>query len=230
MYICKHCNIAFKNKGSLSNHVKKHSNPRYAKIDHICTKCGKYISNHIQEHIEICGIQKNNLTHEERSNIVKKQWENPEYRNKIIHSMKTSGKCTGKANTEESEILRKQRISKSLKENPNAGGYRKGSGRGKGSWYESVSAGRVYLDSTWELAYAKFLDDNNTSWIRNTTKFEYDDTTGKHNYTPDFYLPETDEYIEIKGFDRTNDVYKWAAFPYKLTILRKNELEKMGII
>ena len=40
-------------------------------------------------------------------------------------------KNPGKANTEEAELLRKQKISQTMKANPKAGGLRSNSGRGR---------------------------------------------------------------------------------------------------
>ena len=54
-----------------------------------------------------------------------------------------------------------------MKKNPKAGGYRQGSGRGKKQWYESKIAGRVFLDSSYEVAYAKYLDYCGINWIKN---------------------------------------------------------------
>lgn len=40
----------------------------------------------------------------------------------------------GKAGTEEREIIRRKKISETMKKNPKAGGLRKGSGRGIKGW------------------------------------------------------------------------------------------------
>jgi predicted nuclease of restriction endonuclease-like RecB superfamily len=52
------------------------------------------------------------------------------------------------------------------------------------------------MRSNWEVAYAKWLDKQNIKWQYEQQTFDLGDTT----YTPDFYLPETDTYIEIKGY------------------------------
>jgi hypothetical protein len=52
---------------------------------------------------------------------------------------------------------------------------------------------------TWELNVAKQLNAQNILWTRDK-KIEFLDLNGnQHTYTPDFYLPKTDEYIEVKG-------------------------------
>ena len=48
-------------------------------------------------------------------------------------------------------------------------------------------------------------------------------------YIPDFYLIDEDVYIEIKGYQRAKDSAKWRDFPYKLIVLKKQELLKLGL-
>jgi hypothetical protein len=54
-------------------------------------------------------------------------------------------------------------------------------------------------------------------------------------YTPDFYLPETDTYIEIKGWFREKDKIKMNNFKIKysqekIIILMKKDLENLGVL
>lgn len=110
-----------------------------------------------------------------------------------------------------------------------AGGLREGSGRGKKCWYESKIAGRVYVRSTYELEYVKWLDSNNINWKGNKEKFEYQWEGKTRYYYPDFYLIDEDCYIEIKGFETKKDKEKWKCFPYKLKILKYKELKELGL-
>ena len=58
------------------------------------------------------------------------------------------------------------------------------------------------MDSTWEVACANRLDELGIRWIRNPgLKLKYI-TRGRRarNYIPDFYLPDYDIYIEVKGY------------------------------
>ena len=90
----------------------------------------------------------------------------------------------------------------------------------------------IDLDGSWEYKYAIWLDKNNIKWIRPTIRFEYHLDNKIHYYTPDFYLLETDEYIEVKGYKTAKDDAKWAEFPAdkKLKILFKKDLKELGII
>lgn len=147
-----------------------------------------------------------------------------EYRAKLIRPVNN-----GIASTPEKEALRRQKISETMKKNPKAGGLRKGSGRGKKCWYESPIAGKVYLRSTYELEYCRYLDEKGTRWKQNLEGFEYEFKGKVHRYFPDFILLDENCYIEIKGFKRENDEAKWKSFPYRLQILYYNDLQKMGI-
>ena len=95
--------------------------------------------------------------------------------------------------------------------------------------YESKFAGRVSLDSTWELAYAKYLDKNKIQWKRNLIKFPYRYKKKLCYYIPDFFLIEENVYIEVKGFETDRDEAKWKDFPYELIVLRKEDLIEMGL-
>jgi len=57
----------------------------------------------------------------------------------------------------------------------------------------------IWCDSSYELIYLVYCLDNNINIIRNKDYFPYFYNNEKHNYLPDFYLPDTDTYIELKG-------------------------------
>lgn len=108
------------------------------------------------------------------------------------------------------------------------GGQRQGAGRGKSCWYNSPIAGKVHLDSTWELKYAIYLDDNKINWKRNTARFYYSYENKKHYYVPDFYLIEEDIFIEVKGYAIKKDFYKWSSVQ-NLKVLYKQDLIELGL-
>lgn len=106
----------------------------------------------------------------------------------------------------------------------------------RGEWHTSLARRMHYqykgvdLHGKWELAYAKFLDSCGTNWVRNTEQFPYIMHGKLRKYTPDFYLPGTDEYIEIKGYETEKDSLKWKQFPKTLVVLKEKELKALGII
>lgn len=105
-----------------------------------------------------------------------------------------------------------------------------------GEWHTSLSKKMHYnykgedLHGKWELAYAKWLDKQNIKWIRNKKQFNYIFENKQHKYTPDFYLPQTNEYIEIKGYETDKDRAKWIQFPETLKILKFKDLKQLNII
>jgi hypothetical protein len=149
-----------------------------------------------------------------------------EHKEKIANSL--LGKSKGTALDPEKEKERRKKISETMKANPSAGGLREGSGRGVKTWYESPIAGRVYLRSTYELIYAKFLDSRQIKWKANKKSFEYLFEDKERRYYPDFYLIDEDCYVEIKGFKTKQDEAKWKVFPHKLKVLFGKDLEKLG--
>ena len=135
----------------------------------------------------------------------------------------------GLASTLNLEDERRKKISKSIVERYEKGWMPK-SGRCKKIEYHSKIAGNVLVDGTWELKTAIYLDENKINWIRNTKKFRYQYQNKFHNYTPDFYLKDTKEYLEIKGYETELDRCKWSQFTEKLIIWKKNDLKKRNII
>ncbi len=108
----------------------------------------------------------------------------------------------------------------------------------EGTWHTSL-AKHMHIDyngadlhGSWEVAYAKYLASNLIKWVRNKDSFSYEFEGKMRKYTPDFYLIESDEYIEIKGYKTEKDSAKWSQFPShrKLKVLMKDDLKKLGII
>lgn len=94
------------------------------------------------------------------------------------------------------------------------------------------------MRSSYEVAYAKYLDENNIKWEYEKKIFEivYNDNgvNKEGTYRPDFYLPETDEYIEIKGWWRYEDRERFTSFKntypnIKIKVLMKKELKELEI-
>ena len=81
-----------------------------------------------------------------------------------------------------------------------------------------------YVRSSWEANYARIL-------ILLKINYQYEPKTfdlGKNTYTPDFYLPETEEYYEIKGYFPERDKQKLSLFKQlypdiKLSLINKQE-------
>lgn len=104
------------------------------------------------------------------------------------------------------------------------------------SWHLSFSKSRTHeykgvkFHGLWEVKFAMNLDDKNVEWRRPTEKFQYTFEGKIRNYTPDFWIPEMNSYIEIKGYTTPKDEAKWSQFPLKLIVLKGEDLVQLGIL
>lgn len=121
-------------------------------------------------------------------------------------------------------IEQRQNLSKRLK--GVNGGYRENSNRWKGL-YVIVDNQKIWLDSSYELRFVNLLTKFNIKWVRNYEKFEYTHIGENRKYIPDFYIPEIDQWIEVKGWVKERDHSKWKDFPHKLKIILKKTLDKL---
>jgi len=82
------------------------------------------------------------------------------------------------------------------------------------------------LKSSWEHAFAKYLVKLGYVWLYEPDRFE----TPYGYYTPDFYLPELDIYVEVKGRWREDAKLKYDYFKKFSTIILadKDWLLKQG--
>lgn len=101
---------------------------------------------------------------------------------------------------------------------------------GKCPSWKRIKYKDLYVKSTWEAAYAQYLDDNNIEWKYEYKCFDMDNTT----YTPDFYISGEDRYVEVKGWWRNGGKEKYEKFckmypQIKVEVLRMAELKKIGI-
>lgn len=79
-------------------------------------------------------------------------------------------------------------------------------------WYEveNIDGEPFNTRGTWERDTAKLLNENDILWKRKI-HFEYDKGEEKEKirtYTPDFYIPKIDVYLEIKGYFSDKDKRK----------------------
>jgi len=87
------------------------------------------------------------------------------------------------------------------------------------------------MRSSWESRVAQWFDMSNIKWQYESKTFDLGNTT----YTPDFYLPEFNLYIEVKGFWRDDAKEKFELFKQiycgeRIKILEKEELKQGGIL
>jgi hypothetical protein len=69
--------------------------------------------------------------------------------------------------------------------------------RAIGAWYLNPWTGKeIWLRSSWERRVADYLFGQGIEWIYEPKTFRM----GEITYTPDFYLPKENKYIEVKGW------------------------------
>lgn len=102
---------------------------------------------------------------------------------------------------------------------------------------KSINYKNIFLGSTYEVELAKDLDKNKIRWIIPKRIKYYDLNNKLHYYTPDFYLPDYDFYLDPKndflinninpyfGY-KDSDKIKWVCEQnnIKVFILNKNQL------
>lgn len=66
----------------------------------------------------------------------------------------------------------------------------------------------VWLLSSLEISFYKKLEETSTKWIKPSYILYITDDGKQHRYFPDFYLPDTNEYIEVKGYYWPSDKIK----------------------
>ena len=81
------------------------------------------------------------------------------------------------------------------------------------SIYECADGRKVVMDSSWEHICAVKMDEAGIKWVRDPEMhLHYYTPKGnrKRKYIPDFYLPDFDLYLEIKGFFTMQARHKMA--------------------
>lgn len=109
------------------------------------------------------------------------------------HKKKISVAGKGRKGKSPSEETRKKISESQVKHNLEFG-YTGGRGHGKFGIREDLNQ---IFRSTWEANYARYLNSCGIEWV--FEKYWFDTPYG--TYRPDFYLPQFDMYIEVKGWE-----------------------------
>ena len=97
--------------------------------------------------------------------------------------------------------------------------------------YLSKLQGKIYLRSTWELAYAEYLDSIGELYLYELRGFKLNDGS---SYYPDFYLINENKFIEIKGWMSLKAQNKINLFKKDypnilFEIFYRDDLKKLGL-
>jgi len=149
------------------------------------------------------------------------QWTNPNHlisestREKLSASMTEINKYRWK----DPNILDKLKKSMRLAVENNPESYTS-SNRGR---TKQVIYNGIKFQGSWELKFYQWCLDNHINCERNNTGFNYQ-WNGERTYFPDFYLPDYNIYVEVKGYKTERDEAKWLQFPNKLIIVEKRDI------
>jgi len=97
--------------------------------------------------------------------------------------------------------------------------------------YEGDYYKGIWMRSSYEIKFAQFLDLSEIKWLYEPEVFDLDNTT----YTPDFYIPEWDLYVEVKGWWRKQAKTKFMKFKKQyidknIEVFDKKRLLKLGVL
>jgi hypothetical protein len=208
---CLFCNKICKNENSLRNHQRLCKENPDRQLLHESAAWKKAISNKKKSasnqyiKAEKLGVPKPIMSEETRkklSDAGKKQVWDKEKRKK--HSLI---------------------MSNAVKRNPDS--YTKNNVCGRVKLYEYNG---IKLKGKWELRTAQWLDENKVKWENESNPQPYYWNDNWHLYFPDFYIPDHNLYIEVKGYKTVRDDAKWSQFKEKLVIIDSNIMKILNDI
>lgn len=208
LYRCPYCGKEYAKKGICTHiwtkHIEEGIKHNKRKLEKARNKRQKTSNQYIKakEEGNVYILSKESRLKISKTSIInsKKQWSYPENRKKHSTVMKNA-----------------------VKKYPESYSANNVSGRVKTFEYNGFK-----LKGTWELDVTRYLDKNDIKWTNIFANgFDYMYNNEFHLYFPDFYLLDYDIYIEVKGYERERDRAKWKYFPYKLFILKHNEINKI---
>ena len=197
---CQFCSKACKNKNSQVNHqrlCKSNPNRQSTHFQTEYNKTRKPTNQFIKA--EELGLEKPKLTEEQRQKI--------------------SAANKNYVWTEERKLIHSIAMKQAVLENPES--YTK-SNRGR---VRHIKKYGLTFDGSWELKFYEWCLSKNIKIIDNKEFFDYIFKGKSHLYNPDFYLPEYDIFVEVKGYYDEKDLAKWNHFNKKLFILKDDSIK-----
>lgn len=225
--VCKYCGKQLKRPCGLVNHEKYCKNNE-AIVKCICKFCNKECKNDnsLRNHERLCKLNPNR-----QLTVFEKYGKDCKFTNKGNHLSDESKRKIASTRAQNKQLglytsyghlqseETKQKLSIIAKRN-NFGGQ---------VYQNAIYYKDVKLDSSYELRVAQSLDFNNIKWVR-PKRFLWHDSNGElHHYTPDFYLPDYDVYLDPKNdYLITQDTFKinqvMKEHNIKVIILNKDHL------
>ena len=103
----------------------------------------------------------------------------------------------------------------------------KNNARGTLIKFKDPQGNSITLRSTYELRVATWLNEQRLDWQYESKTF-YIEALDK-TYTPDFYIPKLDVWIEVKGIWQNQSELKWNEFckTHNNVLLFKRDIENL---
>lgn len=227
----KKLSITNKKKATIN---KKKSLEKWISEKHICEHCGKVMTekygsgrfcceacahSHKPTTDQLQKIKEFNSQMSIKKRIINesKYYEHPNYC-KVCGNVLSYDKRRRKVCCHECliKLIQQQKLELCAKQGTNL------CGKGIRGYYKGY-----YCQSSWELAYVIYNIDHGINFIRNKEGFKYILNNIERTYFPDFYLLDTKEYVEIKGYYDSKTKEKEKQFPKnkKLKILCLKEMK-----
>lgn len=231
MYLCK-CGKSYSKQSSLRSHARfckqyeKTNKVSKYKIDerYVC-ECGRSFEKHqsLNAHFSYCKIHRNgkSITRSLPGYCGWNKGLTKDTSNIILKISKSVSKTnTGRRLSDDW----KKHLSDSLK--GKTGGVRENSNKWRGCHIE-MNGKIIWLDSSYEKRLVCLLNKFEIPWVKNRDKFPYIYEKCQYSYIPDFYLPELNLWIEVKGWIKDKDLAKWKNFPHRLIVIKLKALERL---
>lgn len=207
-FICRFCGKEWKNKNSLIQHeVRCKSNPDRIDLSYM---------NEIHENNKGRIPWNKGLTKETDERVLKYSLKEKErmikYGSNGCFGLKGNNNYACKENIRQKISITAKKYH-STHENNSVG-------KGKRGWYKGI-----HCQSSWELAYVIYQLEHGINIIRNKKGFKYTWNGSEHTYYPDFYLPDLNQYIEIKGYYSDRDKCKIEQFVGNILVLQRPQLQ-----
>ena len=211
---CQYCNKLCKNKNSLVQHeIRCKNNPNKIKITSSFIKYNEKIKSG-----ELIKTNTNQFTKANNQGLPKPI---------ISDSTRQKISVASKKQIWTEERREKQSIAmiKATIDYPES--YSANNVCGRTKLIEAVDSfgNNTKLNGSWEKIVADYLNINNIQWTNKIKeKLIYNWQNKDRIYYPDFYLPDYDMYIEVKGYQRDRDIQKWNIVKDRLIIIKQKEI------
>lgn len=193
-FCCRSCDISFRNKRNWANpeyrRKQTEQNRKLAKLNQanpeFCIKRDRQFAEMKQTEAYQQSLSIN------MTKRLTKLWQSEEFRSKMRPIQSANGKAVAQKNESNPEFKEHRKLRASLQatkqileKKTNFARYRARRCNYKG----------INMRSSWEVEFAQLCDEQKITWEYEPKAFKLSD---KKQYTPDFYLPETNKWVEIK--------------------------------